>query len=268
MNGPAADDRLVRYLLGDVLPDAERDEIEERYFTDNSCFERILAAESRLVDSYMEGRLSNEDRGLFERNFLASARRRAKWEARKATALHARSPAGPASLAASFRGFLESLAPGTRVLLGALSLLIAAGVGALGWRYVDLRDRTSVLQSRLAALEKRAARPLGVAEFVLQPERLRSGGVDPLRVSADIRWVVLRVELPPLSSAWSSFAAVLATADGDEIWRQSGFSPTALSIEIDLPVSALTRGDYVLSVSGVARTGEMKLPSYQFRIDR
>lgn len=262
------DDRLIRYLLGDALPDAEQNAIEESYFTDNSFFERVLAIEDDLIDSHIQGRLSDNEKALFEKHFLASDRRRERWEAQQAIASYFRSRAEPAGSVNATPRFVRSLKPAAVLLLAVPALALIVGLSILGLQNRTLYRQNANLRSRLTALEEQPPRTPAVATFVLEPERLRSGAGEQLRIAADNRWVSLRVELPRFALAYPSFSAELSTADGDEIWRQNGFNRIGSSIDIDLSVSALKRGDYVLSVSAVEGKGEVKLPSYQFRIER
>ena len=50
-----------RYLVGD-LTEEEKRAIEEQYFTDDEAFERLLAAEDDVVDEYVRGSLSPDER--------------------------------------------------------------------------------------------------------------------------------------------------------------------------------------------------------------
>ena len=65
------DEKLVRYLLDD-LPDAERQEIEERFFQDDSLFEAMVALEDDLHYDYQQNRLNQKERAAFERKFLVT----------------------------------------------------------------------------------------------------------------------------------------------------------------------------------------------------
>lgn len=76
---------LVRYLLGD-LGQEEQAEVEDRAFVDREILQRILAAESDLIDEYVRGELQESARLQFESRFLASAARRRKVEFAKALA--------------------------------------------------------------------------------------------------------------------------------------------------------------------------------------
>jgi type II secretory pathway pseudopilin PulG len=63
----------MRYLLG-KLSDAESAELEERSFVDDRVFDEIETAEDELIDAYVGGSLSSEDRERFESKLLKSAR--------------------------------------------------------------------------------------------------------------------------------------------------------------------------------------------------
>jgi hypothetical protein len=62
------------YLLGD-LPEADRQEIEDSYFAADEQFDRLAAIEADLVDAYVDGTLTTQERVLFERNYLTSDQR-------------------------------------------------------------------------------------------------------------------------------------------------------------------------------------------------
>ena len=67
----AADDTgYSQILLGEALPESEQAEIEERYFTDDVYFDRLLALEDDLIDSHIRGTLSESETIRFERHFL------------------------------------------------------------------------------------------------------------------------------------------------------------------------------------------------------
>jgi hypothetical protein len=53
-----------KYLLG-ALPEAERVRLAERYFVDDEFFDEILDVETELLDEYVRGRLTPEERRKF-----------------------------------------------------------------------------------------------------------------------------------------------------------------------------------------------------------
>lgn len=63
----------MRYLLG-KLSDAESARLEERSFVEDRVFDLIESAEDELIDAYVGGGLSSEDRERFENKLLKSER--------------------------------------------------------------------------------------------------------------------------------------------------------------------------------------------------
>ena len=66
---------ITAYLLGE-LSDAEQEEMEVRYFTDDALFEQLLAIEDDLIDRYARGQITASERQRFERHFMKSPARR------------------------------------------------------------------------------------------------------------------------------------------------------------------------------------------------
>jgi anti-sigma factor RsiW len=91
------DEVLVRYLLGE-LAEPERDRLEGAYLSDDALHEQLLAIEIELIDAYVRGDLSADERRHFETRFLTTLEGR-EWLdlARSMKAFHSRLPgAGPA----------------------------------------------------------------------------------------------------------------------------------------------------------------------------
>lgn len=65
---------IEAYLLG-RLPDEERERIEALLFDDEDAFEAIRDAEDDLIDRYVAGELTPEDRDAFEHAFAISTSR-------------------------------------------------------------------------------------------------------------------------------------------------------------------------------------------------
>src|SRR5215213_406075 len=60
---------IRRYLLGE-LPEEERELVEQRLMSDDDLYQRLLLAEDDLIDEYVSGALSDQDRAKFSRRFL------------------------------------------------------------------------------------------------------------------------------------------------------------------------------------------------------
>jgi len=55
---------IRRYILGD-LTEAARAELAERYFMDEELFDEVLDVESELLDQFVRGELSADERKKF-----------------------------------------------------------------------------------------------------------------------------------------------------------------------------------------------------------
>src|SRR5262245_48119753 len=69
----------MRYLLGEAS-EAEASELEERYFADDGFFEHLQTVEDELIDAYVRGSLSPQERQHFEESFLTNSKRRQRVE--------------------------------------------------------------------------------------------------------------------------------------------------------------------------------------------
>src|SRR5262245_48424628 len=65
-----AEKQLIRYLLGQ-LPQSESERLDELCFIDEEFSARLQIIEDDLIDAYARGRLSKDERGLFEVKYLA-----------------------------------------------------------------------------------------------------------------------------------------------------------------------------------------------------
>ncbi|MCI0419314.1 MAG: hypothetical protein L0312_08860 [Acidobacteria bacterium] len=73
------DQHIIRYLL-DKLSETERSEVTRQIGTDTQYAQLAEAIEEELLDAYVKGQLSREDRNRFENHYLSSAERRSKLE--------------------------------------------------------------------------------------------------------------------------------------------------------------------------------------------
>src|SRR5215475_11432202 len=71
---PIDETLLVKYLLGDVSQE-EQIRVEDRAFADPDYLLALEATEVDLIDAYVRGELTPEERRGFERRFLVSPQR-------------------------------------------------------------------------------------------------------------------------------------------------------------------------------------------------
>ena len=206
------DEQTVRrYLLDDLSPE-ERRRLEERLLDDGDEFvDHLQIAENEIIDDYVTGELSENDRGRFREAFLFSPERHEQLrftellrEHFAATGPLKKTVAGEGRTSPSWlQRFSQLLGLGKPAVGFALScgLILAVGVAAwLGFRNYQLRrsldrlqaqqsppavspDETNRLQQELAeerARRESAARELSReqglrAELERETDRLRGG---------------------------------------------------------------------------------------------
>ena len=126
----------VRYLLSLSSP-AEREQIESRYFEDEDAFEEMMTAEDDLIDAYVRGELTSDERQRFEKSFGRSLDRN---RIRFARALTDVTSAYPANKDISLHIFKFFRAP--VVLRTAMIAVVIVFVAVLVWLVNDRRRMT------------------------------------------------------------------------------------------------------------------------------
>jgi hypothetical protein len=146
------DQRIRKYLLGSI-PEHEDDEISLRVIADEDFTERLDHAENELVEDYLDGLLSDNDRRLFCENFLTSPERHKLLQ----EIMLLRAGVGAATAAAqaveakpSKRSFFSFFSP---PLLTAIGLLLILSAGFSIW-YAFPRDGRTPLEIEYASLNR------------------------------------------------------------------------------------------------------------------
>lgn len=156
--GDENEESLVGYLLGD-LSEEEMTRVEERLFTSDEYYERLLIAEDDLRYDYLQGNLSERERLAFEKRFLPFAEDRGKLDF--ANALITKT----AEIAAAkgsrekkpFRQSLSTLFSLKRPVLvfaSAMAVIALAVSIWLAFETARMRGRIESLQSERAAREQ------------------------------------------------------------------------------------------------------------------
>jgi len=290
--------KLTRYLLGEVSQQ-ERDEIEDGYSRDDDLFEDLIAAENDLIDDYVHDKLSETEKGQFERHFLSNPERREQVRFARSLMLAGGDPTRTAedakplvrSRPASWTPALRwAVAAGLLVTLAGLSWLamanrrlhdqleaVRAGQAAAQRQAQELRQQVTDLQQAIAqARNQQTGLPPGSTRLslMLVPGLARGNGRQvTLPLSPGISQVqfILKHEG---DEAATSYDVVLETADGRRIWQKENLTGSPAGKEgnivtVEIPATILKRDDYVLRllqpVSG-AKPGELSV--YSFRVLR
>jgi len=258
------DDNIMKsYLLGELDEEASL-AVEHRIMIDDDQFEMVQVAEDDLIDEYLEGTLSQAERGRFESHFLSTEDRRRNLEFAEALYrnIDRSSPsAGPEGFQRKgFFGLWGLLTGdlGVPVYAAALSCLVVA-IGGFGAAYWILGERKQTnpsqapnaeLVRQVAELRKdkewleielqssmarnRIVQPFGdsdptVASFILAPGTVTRGAspdkYKKIEISSGISVVRLRLDLE--EDQYPDYRATLMTAGGTVIRQFYGLLPTS-----------------------------------------
>ena len=223
-------DALIDYLLH-RMPESERLDFAERWFTDSELCQQLENAEAELLDAYVGDRLPRGQRAQVERYLLHSDVQRRKLTF--AAALHGVVPAPR-------RPRFSWIAAGAAAML-----VILAGVA--GWMALqNIRLRTEI-----ARLERPAGPAAGKVVGATLTSSLRgsaSGSAVSLPTSADM----LRLDLElPGGSPRQAYAASLS-ASGRIVWKEEPLRAeaggAASFVRVWIPAAALETGSYVVAL--------------------
>ena len=238
-----------RWLLG-LLPQAESQSLEERFITDAALYEELFIIEDELIDDYLTGKLTVDERAAFESYFMNSTERQKQF--RVANALRAfiddsKQPIAkqPVIRAGVFR------TPLVAVSFVVTALLIVAFV----WLAFSLR----------------APATGGSATVVLLPSGLtREGGsVQTVTIPKGIE--VLQFELRLFRKDFQKYRATLLNADGNLVQKSDGLTPTATgspSVTLTVKAAKIPPGEYQLKLDGAGADGTFEsAEGYRFVVN-
>ena len=258
----ANEERLVRYLLGDVPPE-EQERIEARLFEEADFHEELRATGDDLIRAYLVGRLPADDRTRFETHFLASPRRRERLAFMRAlldgvekTSGRAR-PAGRRATAGMWPVWLAVAAV----------LLVAAGLYFnRGRRDSEQRaDRPSVRPTPAPRpVESAAPPPVQQAHneptpvprtaprVEIQRVRLPPEPAGALEISLAGETRLVRLEVPLEGPRLPTYDAEIRSGDDEPVWQARALVPNAPGepLVLEVPARVLVAANYELHVSG------------------
>ncbi len=280
------------YLLGRMSV-AAREKLEQRIFLDDEFYEKVLAGEDDLILRYLKGGLSRSDTRRFEREYLASAARRARVDFLRDVCFvngcscdRAATPASSAWWRISTWEWWPSFAlqatlAGFVLLAVVLSTWLASDVKrlradleherrnaeALTYEVAQLKsERRNAEQSKPPATQElsSASKAVTVASFILLPGVTRGSSGTSLQAPATVE--TLRFDLAS-SADVSRLAcrATIRTVGGTQVWGDKVKSPHAVVV----PAVLLPPGDYVLTLQAAENAGAYEtVDEYSFRITR
>lgn len=270
---------LIRqYLLGE-LDEELREQLEQRVISDKNYKQEVLITEGELLDEFVSGELSPQDRALFLRNFLASPAQRRKLETAKALHAYAvdhKSPDQPAVVEGGWlTGLLAFFRSRNRFMQfswATVALLVLAGSAVL--IYWIISSQKQPYYDELLVLNQPSSP-------VLEPgPRVASAQLAPLllRGSSDAKTIILTQEtdklqlhLPTAAGAPAKYRVTLKENGGAEVFQLDDVSarqvgPNAMLV-LQVPVKMLTATEYVVEVID-NNAGADSPTVYLFRIQR
>ena len=272
----ATDAQLRQFLLGKV-EDEERERIESLLLTDSLMRERILAAEQKLSDDYLEENLSPADRAAFlalygdtpaQRRKLRIAKSIQQW----ALGQQKTQPVTPVSIWGRFLERLR-LKPVLLIPIAGSAVAIVVALVLVNSRLIE-RDREYLaMNQELAQLNTAASLrevPPGLFLMTLKPGSVRSVEAESelkRRPGSNVAELHL---LWMQTANYPAYSAVLRRP-GDE--RSYPIPHLTLQkedgkfIRVRLPAEKLTRGTHQIELSGVSADGTKSSPEvYSFTV--
>jgi hypothetical protein len=126
---PELEATMRQYVLGGLEEEA-RDGLEQQLVTEPDVFEALGVVEDELIEEYLDGTSTDQDRAAFEQHFLTSPERQARLRLAKSLRRYASQglAAGPARLPVSGVGSVARWQPAWLALAAALVLSLAGNV--------------------------------------------------------------------------------------------------------------------------------------------
>ena len=256
------DKHIVAYLLRE-LPEEEAERFEEECFAEENRLAHFGAVEEELIDDYLRGELTPEQRQHFEQNYLTTEARRERVAMAAAFLRHVdtfpvesgafvSTPPVKPSLLQRLKAFWDRQTWALRVGFAVGVMVIIAG-------------------SLWLSLPRPPA-PHNFATLILSIniENTRATGEGASRVDLPPGTGALRVylKLPEQLRQASRYRVELMNDNGDII-PQKVFGRDNESVLIEIPAAQLTRGQYALRLYAIRPDGaEQRAPgNYYFIVE-
>lgn len=177
-----AERQRFQYLLGLSTP-ADRERLESEYFGDEDEFQKMLTAEDDLIDAYVRGKLSENERQQFEERFMNSPQKleRVHFARTLGGAVSPSTPVQPhrKDTDSTLPGFFASLSAWSAPVRAGAMMVVVVVVGAFAWLLVE-RTR---MRGELQALRQKATELQGAADTERAKTAATEKQLDELRAS-------------------------------------------------------------------------------------
>ncbi len=255
------------YLLG-ALPEKRREEIEQKFFEDDDFHLEVEIVEEELFDAYLQNKLPEPERRLFETHFLASPLRRKRLQF--ARAFHRKISSNPDTqvtpvLPLPARSFTARLYPYAL----AASLLVIAALGTLDYQLSrsvrEEHDKAVAQQIENAGLQAQIVPNSIFQTEQLVPKGSRSGPQPQLTVHKDILAVQFKLIVP--ANFRTPVRIDLLDDEGKSIFSQQGAQVESAGkqslVSALIEARYLHPGDYLLRLTP---EDSSSFPEYAFQV--
>jgi hypothetical protein len=280
------EERRVRFLLGTLTSEAQA-ELEDRMLVDPAFHEELLAAADDLIRAYLAGKLPPDDHWRFERHFLASPRRRERYEFIRALMSTVEEELAEPGLARRVPARERQFAP--VFWAAAACVLVVLGAWWLrprpDWPRIagpsetatpPATPRPALTQTRAPRAARTESPRSGIGYAGRSPTmRLPDAPTEPVEVTLARETEQVRLEMPVEDGRHSTYDAEIRRAEGGEaVWQARALMPRAPGepLVLEVPAHVLVADAYELRVTGErlrdAPTGSELSRSYHLRITR
>lgn len=232
-------EEIRRYLLGGAPPEIQR-AVEERLLVEESFLEELSFAEEELIDDYVGGELSADERASFEHHFLSTDERQRKLRFARALTRYksekaVTKSAEPSPPRPSLAERLRALWRGQPAWLRAAAAFAVVLALACAWWFSFPRAHSP---KTLASLSLSVSAGSNRAE-----------GVQASKVKLPLKEDALKISLrlPEGSDAASRHRVELWDAKG-EFKELEVTERDDKSVSVIIPAGQLTRGQYALKL--------------------
>lgn len=247
-----------KYLLG-LASDEEIAAVEQAYFGRGDALDTIETAEEELIEDYLEDRLGEDERGRFERHYLATSGHRVRVDTIRRLKTAARPAAAPIPLIPRAQPIPRpsSRAGIPRTLAWAAGLVMAIGGGV--WVVERTRSTREPATPPIGATTPPPIVPR-VFAMALSPAAVRSvGDTATLVIPAGTDVIDLRLEGEPGDRPLARGRVAIRKVSGDDIWQGPTAAPVSLPAGViaqaEVPASRLQPDDYVVALYETGLTG-------------
>ena len=283
MEGADKTQRIIRQFLLGYLSEAEQQLAEERLTVDPDYLEVVLQVESELMEEYVAGQLSDDERRRFDTYILtnnhqvdelklttalgASSKVRAAANSPpsvKTTAINKHLPKSPQ---------LWTFVLNHKLAVTAIALVVVGGfVALLVWR--NQPSNSQFLTEELIRLNTQQNLSTEAINrgFIIGPlkEGLSREDQENKKFSIPETEKIIQLRLQIGAVPYQTFQAVLQTAEDNEILTLNDLRARTINGEsvvlLYLPAEVLTPGDYQIRLSGLTQSQRLYLGRYTFRI--